>query len=298
MPVYTVSLCAFLHAGWRSRVKSALYPVVTFSSRVAALDTGTWVVHRRSRSLWCIEHCEHCVVGGALTDSLQLCVFSAERLQKRWWNKVPKLREILPRSTGLNSYLLFNLNLIQQCIQGLQWSNYYPTNRKTTWDVMRWGQHKLVARLEMWNFRNSDSKWITSCPCQSNLVDYVAHVLTACSIVGRQSFGDEHCLTGWNYITREKMPSGFPKNSDIWHCSGLALTKLSIWNCLSNRVGKLSYHYDHHLSPGNTAFSGQNQVVSEPFVTSQRSALQNCEFKQKKVLERAGSQKSKGMIAW
>lgn len=60
----------------------------------------------------------------ALTDSLPLCVFSAEKLQKRWWNKVPKLREILLRSTGLGFHMIFHFNLIQQRIQGLHWSNY------------------------------------------------------------------------------------------------------------------------------------------------------------------------------
>lgn len=61
MRFYGVFLCAFLHAGWRSRAKCALSPVVTFSSRAVALDTGTSAAHGRQSSLRRKEHCKRYV---------------------------------------------------------------------------------------------------------------------------------------------------------------------------------------------------------------------------------------------
>lgn len=83
-----------------------------------------------------------------------------------------------------------------------------------------------------------------------------------------------------------KMPSGSQKHSDILQRSGLTFTKWSNYrtfggHCCLCWVGGLSYKFNNDDTPDKTALSGQNQEVSVLFVTSQRSAPQNCALKHK-----------------
>lgn len=100
-------------SGWRSQVKFALCPVVISSSRVVALDTGIkctqWTLSAYY-SNYIPTHWEHkilliyswwfCCLIVNESKIILTCVLSVERLRRKSWNKVPKLKETPRRSTG------------------------------------------------------------------------------------------------------------------------------------------------------------------------------------------------------
>lgn len=160
---------------------------------------------------------------------------------------------------------------------------FYLASSAATDPFLEGNKIRCIARLGMWDYHGRDSKWITCC---ANLVDYVPHVLTACYIVGRPSFvwrwttynWLETCHVGGRCLQVPKtLRRTAMQRTDIHK-----MVKLShIWHCCSCWVGGLSYKFNNDETPDKTALSGQNQEVSVLFVTSQRSAPQNCVLKHK-----------------